>query len=296
MDIQELRYFVTAYENSSYATAARKLFLSRQALRQKLQRLEEELKGPLFLMDKKKLEPTELGKRLYQESHNIVRQFDAMEQIMLAYTHQENTEITLAMGLGAISFLSHDVLLSFQKIYPHIELKIMENSDTVVMEQISSGQADLGIVGAAKNLLNNVDAVRIQKSHLYLHIHNENPLCHKEYLQIPDLQGQIFISSGDQSHRHQFLTKECQAYGFIPDFQFCTQDSQAIHAIAREYKAITWSYPPERLEYSRPDFTVVQLRTSDPSWGTYIISQQGCDHSICVRLLIEHLCNCAVDI
>lgn len=296
MDIQELRYFISTYESGSYAAAADKLFISRQALRQKLQRLEEELNGPLFLINKKKLEPTDLGIRLYQEAYPIVTQFDSMELTMQSQNKQKQTLVTMAMGLGAATFLSHDILLNFQQEHPQIRLSISENSDTVVVADVLSGKVDLGIVGAYQDVLSELDALRIQTSRLYLHVPDTNPLSQKKELAITDLKGQPFISHGSQSHSHQFLLKECQASHFEPNFVFCIQDTQATHAIARKHGAITWSYPPDRLEYVRPGFHIVPLNYSDRSWGTYIITQPGKKHSLPVQMLIYHLCANAQDV
>ena len=297
MDIQELRYFIAAYEYGSYAKAAAEIFLSRQALRQKLKCLEDELGGPLFISRKACLEPTELGRRLYEEARPTVSRFDAMELNMLSYSRRQKTTLIVAMGIGAATFLSLDLLLGFKKEYPQIELTLSENSDSVVVSDVLSGQADLGIVGAFSSLVKELDAIKIQRSNLYLHIYKDNPLSQRQELQIPDLQGQPFISFGPQNHSHQFLLRECQACGFTPNFLFCVQDSQATHSIAREYHGITWTYPPKRLLYNAwPDFRAVPLRFNDKSWGTYIIRRPGCSPSLSVRLLTQFLSAYATDV
>lgn len=297
MDIQELRYFIAAYEYGSYAKAAAEIFLSRQAMRQKLKCLEDELGGPLFISRKARLEPTELGRRLYKEARPIVSQFDAMELNMLSHSRHQKTSLTIAMGFGAATFLSLDPLLGFRREYPQIELTLSENSDSVVVSDVLSGHADLGIVGAFSDLLKELDAIKIQQSNLYLHIYKDNPLSRRQEILIPDLQGQPFISFGPQNHSHQFLLRECQACGFTPNFQFCVQDSQATHSIARAHNGITWTYPPKRLEYNAwPDFRVASLRFSDKSWGTYIIRRPGCSPSLSVRLLTQFLSAHATDV
>lgn len=296
MDIQELRYFLATYEYRSYAKAAAEIFLSRQALRQKLQRLEDELGGPLFITCQKRLEPTPLGEKLYQESHRFVSQFDAMELNMLSHSQQQKNQISLAMGFGAATFLSLDLLLDFQKEYPQIELDLSENSDAVVVSDVLSGKVDFGIVGAYDALLTELNAIHIQSTQLYLQIHRDNPLSQRSEIQISDLKGQPFISFGSQNHAHCFLLQECRMQGFEPRFLFCIQDTQAALPLARKHKAIIWSGPPERQDISIPDFCILPLRCRNRTWGTYIISQPGREHSLSARLLIQHLCAHASDI
>ena len=89
MDILDLRYFIAAYDTGSYARAADKLFVSRQALRQKLQRLEEEIGSPLFVYGTKKLAPTELGHNLYQDACSLVAQFESLEWNLQNHSQQK---------------------------------------------------------------------------------------------------------------------------------------------------------------------------------------------------------------
>ncbi|MCI8564724.1 MAG: LysR family transcriptional regulator [Lachnospiraceae bacterium] len=296
MDIQELRYFIATYQYGSYARAAAEIFLSRQALRQKLQKLEEELGGPLFVTRQKRLEPTDLGERLYREARPFVSQFDAMELNILSHSQQQKNKVSIAMGLGAATFLSLDPLLSFQKEYPQIELVLSENSDAVVVFDVLSGKADFGIVGAYDALLTELNAIRIQNTRLYVQIHRENPLSGRSQLEIADLKGQPFISFGAQNHAHRFLLQECRTQGFEPDFLFCIQDNRATQSLARKHRAITWSCPPQRLETPLRNFCILPLRCQNQSWGTYIISQPGKEHSLSVHLLIRHLCAEADDL
>lgn len=296
MDIQELRYFLAAYDGRSYARAASLLFLSRQALRQKLLHLEEELGSPLFTSEGKVLVPTKAGEMLNRECRPIVFQFDQMEQKMLASSPKMSGELKIAFGIGAVTFVNPDLLLTFEENYPRVKLSVMENSDTVVMTDVLSGKTALGIVGAARDLLGDADAVQIQHSGLYLRVHQDNPLSVRQELYPEDLDGQKFISFGEQNHAHQILYRECVMRGVMPHFVFCTQDTRSAKQIARNYKGITWSCPPSRVVYEDPDFRLARLRVSDPSWGTYIISRPGVQHTLAERLFIQHMLRGASDV
>ena len=49
MEVRQLHYFLTLCEELNYSRAAQRLYLSRQALRQNIAALEQELGEPLFL-------------------------------------------------------------------------------------------------------------------------------------------------------------------------------------------------------------------------------------------------------
>lgn len=290
MDIQDLRYVIATYETGSYAKAAETLYLSRQALRQKLQRLEEDLGGALFLAGKKKLEPTELGQRLYQEARSLVAQFDSLELNLRTFSQQLKTELTIALGQGVFSVIPSEILLDFQQLHPEILLHFSNATDMDIVADVRAGRLDFGIIGAYKDLLVELDAIQIQSSpRMHIQVSIDNPLSQRDELEMADLQRQPFIVTGPQSHSSIFAIKECQTLGFVPDFRFYNLDSHATQAITIRNKGITWSFPPSRPEHAHPKLKTLPLKFSDPTWGTYIISQPGQKLSAAAHQLIQYL-------
>lgn len=290
MDILDLRYFIAAYDTGSYARAADKLFVSRQALRQKLQRLEEEIGSPLFASGAKKLEPTDLGRSLYPEACTLVAQFQSLELNLRTRSQQRKTELSIALGQGVFSVIPSEILLDFQQLHPEILLHFSNASDMDVVADVRAGRLDFGIIGAYRDLLQNLHAIQIQSSpRMHLHVSVDNPLSQREELEMADLQGQPFISTGPQSHSTAFTIKECQALGFVPDFRLYNLDSHSTQAITVRCRGITWSFPPERPEHEHPKLKTIPLKFSDPSWGTYIIHQPGQKLSLAAQTLIRYL-------
>ena len=290
MDIQDLRYVIATYEAGSYAGAAEKLYLSRQALRQKLQRLEDELGGSLFLSDKKKLEPTELGQHLYQEARPLVTQFDSMAIRMLTYSQHSKAQLTIALGQGVFSVIPSEILLDFQQLHPEIVLHFSNATDMDIVAEVKAGKLDFGIIGAFQDLISDLDSIQIQSSpRMHLHVSIDNPLSRQEELTMADLKGQPFISHDLQSHSYVFTVKECQALGFVPDFRFYNLDTHSTQAITCRCQGVTWSFPPGRPEHEHPLLKTIPLKFSDPTWGTYIVSPQGQPLSPAASLLIQYL-------
>jgi len=290
MDILDLRYFIAAYDTGSYARAADSLYVSRQALRQKLQRLEEELGCPLFIAGAKKLEPTDLGRSLYPEACSLVAQFQSLELNLKTRSEQLLTELTIALGQGVFSVIPSDILLDFQQLHPEILLHFSNASDMDIVADVRAGRLDFGIIGAYKDLLQEMHAIQIQASpRMHLHVSVDNPLSQKEELEMEDLRGQPFISSGPQSHSAIFTIKECQALGFVPDFRLYNLDPHSTQAIACRCRGITWSFPPGRPEHAHPKLKTIPLKFSDPSWGTYIIHPQGQRLSHAAQTMIRYL-------
>ncbi len=290
MDILDLRYFIATYDTGSYARAADKLFVSRQALRQKLQRLEEEIGSPLFASGTKKLEPTDLGHHLYPEACAVVAQFQSLELNLKTHSRQHQTQLTIALGQGVFSVIPSDILLDFQQLHPEILLHFSNASDMDIVADVRAGRLDFGIIGAYKDLLQDLHAIQIQSSpRMHLHVSVDNPLSQRDELEMADLKGQPFISSSPQSHSALFTTKECQALGFVPDFRLYNLDAHSTQAITIRCRGITWSFPPGRPEHEHPKLKTIPLKFSDLSWGTYIIHPSGQRLSAAAQTLVHYL-------
>ena len=290
MDILDLRYFIAAYDTGSFARAADKLFVSRQALRQKLQRLEEELGSPLFVAGTKRLEPTELARSLYPDACDVAAQFHSLELKLKNRSSQRQTQLTIALGQGVFSVIPSEILLDFQQLHPEILLHFSNSADMDLIADVRAGRLDFGIVGAYKDLLQDLNAIRIQSSpRMHLHVSIDNPLSQREELEMADLKGQPFIAPSPQSHSAVFTIKECQALGFVPDFRLYNLDTPASQAITCRCQGITWSFPPGRPEHEHPKLKTIPLKFSDPSWGTYIVSPLGQRLSTAAQDLIHYL-------
>lgn len=290
MDILDLRYFIAAYETGSYARAADKLFVSRQALRQKLQRLEEEIGSPLFAAGTKKLEPTDLGRHLYPEACSLVAQFQSLELMVKNHTDRHQTQLTIALGQGVFSVIPSEILLDFQQMHPEILLHFSNATDLDIVADLRAGRLDFGIIGAYQDLLHDLHAIQIQSSpRMHVHVSVDNPLSQREELEMADLMGQPFISTGPQGHSVLFTIKECQALGFVPDFRIYNLDSHSTQAITCRCQGITWSFPPGRPEHEHPKLKTIPLKFSDPSWGTYIVHQPGQRLTAAAQELIRYL-------
>ena len=87
LEFSELRAFVVLASELHFRKASERLFLSQPALSKKIQRLEEKLKGALFVRSRRKVALTDAGKRflptatkLLQDAEDALRETQAAIQ------------------------------------------------------------------------------------------------------------------------------------------------------------------------------------------------------------------------
>lgn len=75
MNITELQYFSAVYETLNYTVAAKKIHISRQALKKAISKLEEETGSALFVSFKNQLHSTSAANYLYSHSRVLLNEF-----------------------------------------------------------------------------------------------------------------------------------------------------------------------------------------------------------------------------
>ena len=80
MELSQLKYFIISAESSSFADAANKLFVSRQALSKSITSLEAELGTTLFERTKGGIMLTKTGLWLYPTLKEKLNYFDGLAE------------------------------------------------------------------------------------------------------------------------------------------------------------------------------------------------------------------------
>lgn len=85
MNIGQLRYFVSAFEEKSFSAAARKQFVTVQAVSKSIADLERELGQELFSRGGSSIAPTDFGAAFYQRALPVLEHFNELESFPEEY-------------------------------------------------------------------------------------------------------------------------------------------------------------------------------------------------------------------
>src|SRR4051794_34687879 len=80
LDLRAVRYFIAVAEEPHFGRAAARLFISQPALSKQIQRLEEQLGGPLFVRDTRHVELTTRGQSFLIDARELLRLAERMQQ------------------------------------------------------------------------------------------------------------------------------------------------------------------------------------------------------------------------
>ncbi|NHI00247.1 LysR family transcriptional regulator [Oceanimonas sp. MB9] len=127
----QLSIFQTIVREGSIRGAARKLEMAPPSVSQALKQLETELKLPLFTRSTRRIELTEAGQMLYDNTADAVSTLDfALESVQdLSVEPSGNVSITLPRFV--FQFFLRPVYAEFCRRYPDIQLEISVSDESV---------------------------------------------------------------------------------------------------------------------------------------------------------------------
>ncbi|TQF73072.1 LysR family transcriptional regulator [Pseudoalteromonas luteoviolacea] len=138
----QLVMFHTIAKEGSIAKAARKLEIASPSVSNALKGLETELGLPLFTRTTRRIELTEAGKQLFEQTHDTVQQLSGAIQGISELSKDPSGKVRITTPRFVYQNLLKPIYAEFCKQYPNIELEISVSDATV---DILQEGFDLGI-------------------------------------------------------------------------------------------------------------------------------------------------------
>ncbi len=138
MDAQSLILLVDIIEAGNLSLAARKLKMSRANISYHLSHLEQSLGLQLLRRTTRNVEPTEIGKQLFQHGRVIRDELLAARESVASLGKGLHGAIRLSLPTGFGHLVMSDWLIEFKRTYPDISLELLfENRvDDLLREEV----------------------------------------------------------------------------------------------------------------------------------------------------------------
>ena len=129
MNFSNINYFLAIVEEGSISAAARKLYISQQALSEQLRKMEEEVGAPLLKRGKNS-ELTVAGQCLYRDGRELLRLYTNMMEDIQDVTTKRRRKITLGIPTFWTPPRLFELLLLFREKYPEYEVAVVRRQHT----------------------------------------------------------------------------------------------------------------------------------------------------------------------
>lgn len=146
MNLVQLRYFVRVAEMGSFSKAAIELDVAQPALSRQVRLLETDLRVTLLQRTGRGVLLTEAGKRLYEHAIGILQLVAHAREDLSANRDEATGRIVIGLPPSMGRMLTLPLVDAFREHLPKARLAIVEGLSAHIVEWISTGRVDLGLI------------------------------------------------------------------------------------------------------------------------------------------------------
>lgn len=149
MHINQLEYFTATIENGSFFAAAKKVYLTPQAIEKAIHNLEQEIGGTLFEPAGRSYQPTHLGKTLYEPALEAIANIDRIYDIACSQASLPSNNGTMTIAVALVphrcNWFPPEVFGGFKKRHPDVLIDVGYGSTASCLAAVKEGKADAAV-------------------------------------------------------------------------------------------------------------------------------------------------------
>ncbi|MEM8613860.1 MAG: LysR family transcriptional regulator [Cyanobacteria bacterium P01_H01_bin.105] len=146
MNISQLKVLVTISQCGSFSDAAMKLDMSQSAVSRAIASLETELEVPLLLRGRFGAKLTTVGERVVYHAQKVLDLRESIEYEVNLEKALYNSRLRIASFRSAATHLLPPKIAYFQRMYPRVEVSLIECDPAGVEQLLRSGETDVGLL------------------------------------------------------------------------------------------------------------------------------------------------------
>ncbi len=229
MEIQQLKYFVSAVEYGSIVKASQALFITRQTISAALTQLENELGFSLLERGKNGVELTSEGRLFYDR---IARQFDEFKQIEKEM-REFSSQYRLPIKLGIVNWADQREVAILEKWiqeHPEVQAEILFLSGKQSNAMLEQGQLHFCLTTMPSEANLNFTSEQVAEYPLMLAVHKANPLAQKTVVTAQDFHTQTILTTTLGYGKLEYTGQKWMPFE-VEQRQICTEDPLYLYSL-----------------------------------------------------------------
>ncbi|MFG1402766.1 LysR substrate-binding domain-containing protein [Xanthobacter sediminis] len=161
LDPDQLRTFVAIAETGSFTRAAEVVHKTQSAVSMQMKRLEDRVGRAIFARDGRASRLTEDGERLLDFARRIVRL--NMEAVLTFADTELSGRVCLGVPDDYADRYLPDIMARFSRTHPGVELTVICEPTSELVQRIAAGTIDLAIITATEITARNAQVIRRER-------------------------------------------------------------------------------------------------------------------------------------
>ncbi|GAB3434953.1 LysR family transcriptional regulator [Flindersiella endophytica] len=255
LGLKQLRCFVVVAEELNFTAAARRLYISQQALSRMVQQLERDLEVRLLERTTRSVALTDAGRELLSSSRRIITTIDdAVSTVRRVDRGERFRTLRVDISSGGLQ-TGALVLRRLRQDQPDIEIHQVEKGVRQGLEALGEGRLD-ALFGLATHCPPHFRADLIRREQVVVGMAADHPLAQFDALPVEKLADYELLLPSDEAAGEwvEFVMLFCRQAGVTPRrWRGVTHGSVAHAEVLREGRCVVptvaWTDPPADLAF-----------------------------------------------
>ena len=216
MKLLQMKYFQTVCRYGSITKAAEELFVSQPTISFCIKELEEEFGVKLFHRRHNRLQLTVEGSFFLDKVNYILQSVDALASQMKNIGNNRN-HVKIAVPAMISTFLFPQIFNAYSKLYPDLELEMLETGSLQARKLVDANSVDLGITILDSAVEDAYNVVPLVKTELVFCVSKKHPLANYKTISFKQLADQQIILFKADSYQNIFIKRAFSEVGVQPN-------------------------------------------------------------------------------
>jgi len=264
MELRQLEHFLAVAEEGHFTRAARRCRMSQSALSASIRSLERELDSRLFVRTTRKVELTEAGRVLLEESRRTLRAAASARESVLAVRGLLRGSLRVG-GIPTPGLLDQAALLAcFRDHHPAVDIRYVRDTSVALIPEIEAGRLDIALVSLPRQLPEPVIAIPLSTQPLMFVCRPDHLLAGRTQVTLASLAEHDFVGPPKGSTGYEAVDHVFAGTGAERRVRFEAVDILTILDFVAH--GLGFTLLPEYLATSRPDLRAIPIADLDMTW------------------------------
>ncbi|TWB39547.1 LysR family transcriptional regulator [Nitrospirillum pindoramense] len=273
MELRNLRVFVEVVRQGGFSNAAKTVFATQSTVSKAVKQLEEEIGAPLLERLGHRVRLTDLGEAVYPRAVRLLA--DRADLLSELDELRGLKRGTLRLGLPPVasSSIFAPLLVRYRRLYPGIDVRLIEHGGDELMERVRSG--DLDLAASLRPETDDLEWQDVKREPLVAVLAADHPLAQASSTDIAALRDVPFILFAEGFAINRLIGNACRRRGVEP--VVAARSSQVDFLMELAAAGLGVAFLPRVLAEHRPHTRIRALLLTEPEteWRLTMIWRQG---------------------
>jgi DNA-binding transcriptional LysR family regulator len=193
VDLRQLEHFVAVADERHFTRAAELLFISQSGLSASVRALEKELGAELFTRNTRRVDLTDAGRALLEESRRTLASVAAARDAVAAVKGLQRGRLHVGTEqcLGVVDVPAE--LARFHAAHPGVDLLVQQAGSAHLVEDVRLARLDLAFVAEPAQPPDDVRFIRLASEPMMLICQPQHPLADQDVIDWQTLVDAVFV-------------------------------------------------------------------------------------------------------